>query len=101
VPRVISVTDGVNLLSTFSIESRCVKVQLEEVDVPSVKELGEILSASIDTDPIDEIEMFRVDPLPRRYELNLAVPATVPAGPHNIMIRLGARQLPPIGIELG
>lgn len=100
-PRVVSVTDGVNLLSTFSIESRCVKVQIEEVDVSSVTELRQILSAKIDTGPITEIEMFRVDPLPRRYELNLVVPASVPAGPHNIMIRLGARQLPPIGIELG
>jgi hypothetical protein len=101
VPRVVSVSDGVNLLSSFSIESRCIKLQIEEVDVPSVRELREILSAKIDADAITEIEMFRVDPLPRRYELNLAVHSNVPAGPHNIMIRLGAHQLPPIGIEIG
>lgn len=99
-PRVVSVSDGVNLLSTFSIDSRCVKVQIEEAAVSSVRDLREILSAKIDSAPVTGIEMFRVDPLPRRYELNLAVPETVSAGAHNIFIRLGERQLPPIGIEL-
>lgn len=93
VPRLMSVSDGVNLRST-RIESGIVKAEIEEV--PSIH----TLSASLDGAPIEQIEAVCADPLASRYEVNFHLPAGVTPGGHVLEIRLGARTLTRTGIEV-
>ena len=94
VPRLVSVCDGVNLLSTHRIESGIVKVTIEEVH--SIANF----TATVDGVPVREIETFRTDPLASRYEVNFRLPDRIKAGAHALEIRLGARTLTKMGIEV-
>jgi hypothetical protein len=94
VPRIMSVADGVNLLSGTRIETGSVKVTLEEV--VAIEEF----SASIDGVKIDGVDTFRTDPLPRRWEVNFRVPEGLAAGTHLLDIRLGRRRFAPVVIEI-
>ncbi len=100
VPRVVGLSDGVNLLSKLNIESRSIKVQLEEAPYDTAKSLLESLSATIDDCPILGIDAFCIDPLPRLFELNLAVPDELAPGAHNLYLTLGKRQIGPLGIQV-
>jgi len=100
VPRLLGVSDGVNLLSELNVASRTIKVNLEQVDVSSAEELLQLVEADLDGEPIPKIDAFAVDPLPRRYELNLAVPGQLEAGLHQLNIRVGNRNFPPVPIEI-
>ncbi len=68
VPRLISVSDGVNLLSTRRIESGTVKATIDEVE-----SIG-AFTATVDGIPVRKIETFRTDPLASRYEVNFLLP---------------------------
>ena len=94
VPRLVSVSDGVNLLSPQRIESRSVKTVLEEVQ--SI----EAFAATVDGEPVCDIETFRTDPLSARWEVNFRLPAAVAPGGHVLDIRLGPRLLTHMGIEV-
>ena len=94
VPRLVSVSDGVNLLSPQRIESRSVKVVLEEVG--SIDEFA----ATVDGMAVVNIETFRTDPLPERWEVNFSLPRAAGPGGHVLEIRLGARLLTRMGIEV-
>ena len=94
VPRLVSVSDGVNLLSTQRIESGTVKATIEEVE-----SIGSF-AATVDGFPVRDAETFRTDPLASRYEVNFRVPRSLKAGGHVLEIRLGARVLTRVGIEV-
>jgi SAM-dependent methyltransferase len=94
VPRLVSVSDGVNLLSTQRIESGILKAIIEEV------ESIDMFSATVDGFPVRDVETFRTDPLASRYEVNFNLPANLSAGEHVLEVRLGARTLTRIGIEV-
>lgn len=93
VPRIVSVSDGVDLLSGARITSGIVKVVAEEV------EAIEQFRAEVDGLEIERAETFRVDPVPMRYEVNLHLPAGLPPGGHLLEMRLGARRLAGVRIE--
>ncbi len=94
VPRLVSVTDGVNLLSRQRIQSRSVKVIIEEAD--SVADFH----ATIDGEPVPDFKTFRTDPLASRYEVNLSLPEDFSRGGHVLRIALGPRLLTETGIEV-
>jgi SAM-dependent methyltransferase len=94
VPRLVSVSDGVNLLSTQRIESRIVKATIDEV-----RSIEDFL-ATVDGVPVSDVETFRTDPLLARYEVNFRVPDSVAPGGHVLEIHLGARTLTKMGIEV-
>ena len=100
VPKLLGVSDGVNLRSELNVASRTIKVNIEEVDVTSVGELLQLIEADLDGKPISKIDAFAVDPLPRRYELNLVVPERLEAGLHQLNLRLGSRNFPAVPIEI-
>ena len=100
VPKLLGVSDGVNLLSELNVASRTIKVNIEEVEVSSVGELLQLIEADLDGKPISKIDAFAVDPLPRRYELNLVVPERLEAGLHQLNLRLGSRNFPAVPIEI-
>ena len=94
VPRLISLTDGIDLLSTTRITSGVVKVTFEELDRPSE------LIAAMDGEPLRILEIFCTDPQPPRFEINLEVPRSIPNGPRLLRMRIGQRQFPPVAVDI-
>jgi SAM-dependent methyltransferase len=94
VPRLVSVGDGVNLLSTQRIESGILKATIEEVE-----SIGNF-AATVDGLPVREVETFRTDPLASLYEVNFRLPNGLNPGGHVLEMRLGARTLARMGIEV-
>ena len=94
VPHVLSVTDGINMLSGSRISSSSVKVTIEETDQPDT------FQAAIDGSPVTGIDIFCADPLPPRYEINFDVPAELSAGPHVLSMRMGHRKLGQVTLDI-
>jgi SAM-dependent methyltransferase len=94
VPRLVSVSDGVNLLSTRRIASGTVKATIEEVE--SIANFN----ATVDGLPVREIATFRTDPLASRYEVNFQLPEESAPGAHILQINLGSRTLTQLAIEV-
>ncbi len=94
VPRLVSVTDGIDLLSGTRIVSRSLKVNLEEVATPSQ------LRAVIGGVPLEATDFFRVDPAPPRFEVNFTLPEAIGPGVHQLELSLGARRFAPVAIEV-
>jgi hypothetical protein len=49
---------------------------------------------------LPDAEAFCVDPLARRYELNVTVPRDLPGGAYNFFCSLGKRKFPHVGLHL-
>ena len=94
VPSVASVSDGINLVAGKRIETRMIKVTLEEISRPHE------IEASVDGIPVSDIEFFCVDPRPQKFEVNLRLPDEIGVGPHQLELRMGRRKLAPITIEV-
>jgi len=94
VPRVVALSDGINLMSGARIENRSVKLTMEEMLDPSQFE------AAVDGIAAMNIDAFCTDPIPPRHEINFDLPASITPGPHVIELRLGRRALAPIPIEV-
>jgi hypothetical protein len=94
VPRLNSLTDAINLMSRTRIESGLVKASIEEVD--SI----DGFRATVDGVAAEKFETFRADPLTERWEVNFEIPQAVASGVRTLEIRLGARVLATIGIEV-
>jgi SAM-dependent methyltransferase len=94
VPRIRSVYDGVNLASEGRIETRSVKMVLEEITRPHEIEV------TVDGLPVSGLELFCTDPRPQRFEMNFILPEEIAPGSRNIELRIGRRRLPPIAIEV-
>ena len=92
VPRIVSVTDGVNLVLQNATNTRLLKVQLEEVSSP------DSVTATVDDQPVAHLDILRTDPRTPRYELNLELPRSLSAGPHTLQIHVGPRRLLPANI---
>ena len=94
VPRVSTVTDGINLLSGTRIVTRCVKVIVQEVADASQ------FHATIGGVDAVEVAAFCADPLTQRYEFNFHLPESIPAGTHEVQVQLGRRTFAPLTIEV-
>ncbi len=92
VPRIISITDGVNLVLENATSTGLLKVQLEEVSSP------DSITASVDDLPVPRLGILCTDQRPPRYELNLELPEGLAPGPHKLQIRIGPRRLLPANI---
>jgi ubiquinone/menaquinone biosynthesis C-methylase UbiE len=87
VPRLVSVTDGINLVMTNATNTGLLKVQIEEVNSP------DSIRATVDDQPVAHLEILRTDPRPPRHELNVELPKGLPPGPHELKIHVGPRRL--------
>jgi hypothetical protein len=94
VPHIVSVTDGINLLSPHRIVSRIVKVAMRDVASP------EEFHADVDGLPVTGVDSFCTDATKQTYEFNFHLPAAIASGGHHVRIALGRREFPPIGIEV-
>lgn len=92
--RIRAITDGVHLLSANRIESRTVKMVLENVADPDA------FRATVDGLAVEKVEWCCTDPWPARYELNFVLPDAIWPGMHHIELYERARPLPPIPIEV-
>lgn len=94
VPRLVSVSDGINLCSGTRIETGSVKAILEEIARP------EEIAASVDGKPVLDLESFCTDPGPQKFEVNFKLPEEITAGEHDLVLQLGRRKLAPVRIEV-
>ena len=94
VPRLHSVTDGVNLVAGPRIETRAVKLVLEEIARPHEIEV------SVGGYPVGDLEYFCIDPRPQRFEVNFRLPEQAVPGRHALEVRIGRRKLAPVMLEV-
>lgn len=94
VPRLTSVSDGVNLLSGNLISSRSVKLCFEELAAP------ERLEVRLNGAALPDLDLFCTDPVNQRFEVNFTLPAAVMAGTHDVEVRLGSRVFPAVRINV-
>lgn len=94
VPCIRSVTDGMNLVADKRIETRHVKMILEEVARPHE------IEASVGGLPVGDLEFLCTDPRPQRFEVNFRLPEEIGPGPHELQVRLGRRRLAPVLLEV-
>jgi len=94
VPSVASISDGINLVAGKRIETRMIKVTLEEISRPHE------IEAYVDGQPVNDLEFFCVDPRPQKFEVNLRLPEQIGIGQHQLELRMGHRKLAPITIDV-
>lgn len=87
VPRIVSVTDGINLVLANATNTGLLKVQLEEISWP------DSITATVDGGPVAHLDILRTDPRPPRYELNVELPKGLAAGAHTLQIRVQPHRL--------
>jgi SAM-dependent methyltransferase len=93
VPRIVSVTDSVNLVANNRCTSGVLKVQMEEVDQP------ESVTAGLGGRPMERLNITCIDRRAPRYEFDLEVPPGMAKGLHNLEVRVGHRRMPLISLE--
>jgi SAM-dependent methyltransferase len=94
VPRVVSVTDGVNLLSGSTITSGCIKAVIEELARPDE------LTAQLAGRPMGDTETFCTDPRLPKWEVNFRVPEDVQSGACELELSLSRRKFPPVTLQI-
>ena len=94
VPHVLSVTDGINMMSGLRVTTGCVKVTVEEADHP------DRFSAELSGKPVAGIDIFCADPLPPRYEINFDMPEGTQPGANELRMRLGERSLGSVVLDV-
>ncbi len=95
VPRIRMLTDGVNLVADHRIETRHIKMVIEEIQRPDEIEVF------VDGMRVEGLEYFCTDPRPQRFEVNCRLPDEVAPGTRHLELHIGGRRkLPPIAIEV-
>jgi hypothetical protein len=94
VPRIVSITDAINLVAKHRCLSGVLKVQLEEVSAP------EFVEASLGDHPLQRLEITCIDRRAPRHEFDLRLPEGLPAGRYLLKVRVGRRRLPPVEVEV-
>ncbi|HUA82640.1 MAG TPA: hypothetical protein VMB85_02195, partial [Bryobacteraceae bacterium] len=92
--RIRMITDGVNLVADHRIETRNIKMVLEEIQRP------EEIDILIDGLPVTDLEYFCTDPRPQRFEVNCRLPEAIAPGTRHLELLVGHRKLPPVPIEV-
>jgi SAM-dependent methyltransferase len=94
VPALVSVTDGIDQLSGTRIVTGTVKITVEQMSDPSS------FRAELDGAAVGDLDVFCVDPMPPRYEVNFVVPEDLPAGRRVLRMFVGRRVIGEIGLEV-
>jgi len=93
-PRIMELTDAINLLSGNRIVTGLVKVTMREVARP------EDFRATVSGREAAPPEYFCVDPIVQKFEFNFRLPEGLAAGAHEVRARLGHREFAPMAIEV-
>ena len=93
-PRVLSVTDGINLRSPYRLETRSAKVVIEDVRDP------ESVAFTIAGLPPSFLQYERKDPITSSYDFSFHLAQKTPRGRHLFKVRIDGRELAPIEIDV-
>ena len=94
VPRIVAVTDGINIVERNRSTSGMLKVHIDGMGV------AEQVTAEIGGLPVRDLEIFCTDPLPPRYEVNFRLPSDIASGLHAMKLSIGKRALMPREVEV-
>ncbi len=94
VPRLVSISDGIDLMAGSRLVTGTIKATLEEVLHP------EHLRAWVGQTRIDHLDYFCTDPRLPRWEVNFSVPNGLAPGPSTVRMALGTRELGSFPVEL-
>ncbi|MEO5922486.1 MAG: class I SAM-dependent methyltransferase [Bryobacteraceae bacterium] len=94
VPRIRSVTDGVNLVAGTRIETQMVKVTLEDIAKPYE------IAARVNGQPVQDLEYFCIDPRPQVFEVNFHLPEGLAPGMYPMEVSIGRRKLAPVTLNV-
>ncbi len=93
-PKVISVTDGINILSNFRIEQGGVKVTIEDLEHP------EQVSFLLDGRAVESLQHVSIDPITSTFEFAFHPSPKVKNGDRRLEISISGRALAPIVLQL-
>jgi hypothetical protein len=94
-PRVLSVTDGINLTSKYRMETGGGKVVIEDVARP--REVLLVVAGR----PVEYLQYECKDPITSTYEFAFHLARRTPRGRHQILsVRVDGRELGPIDLEV-
>jgi ubiquinone/menaquinone biosynthesis C-methylase UbiE len=94
VPQIRSVSDAINILAGTRIETRRVKVLIEEVSHPDE------IKATVNGLPVLNLEYVCTDPRPQLVEMNFRLPEELGPGYYPLEIRIGRRKFLPITLQV-
>jgi SAM-dependent methyltransferase len=94
VPRVMSVSDGIDLMSGTRIVTGSLKVTIEEVQDPGR------LRVDVGGHMVEKLDHFCTDPRIPRWEVNFDLPGAVSTGPSRVRIALRERLLGDFPVEV-
>jgi hypothetical protein len=92
VPRLVSLTDGIDLMSGTRIVTGWIKATVEEVKNP------EEVRGWIGERALEGREVFCTDPKVPRWEVNWRLPAGVGEGAWEVRVAIGPRELGKVGV---
>jgi SAM-dependent methyltransferase len=93
-PRVVSVTDGINLTTRFRSETGGAKVIVEELDRP------EEVSFHVSGLPVEDLQFECQDPINSTYEFAFHLAPQIQPGIHPLLVNLSGHDLDLIAIEV-
>jgi hypothetical protein len=93
-PRVLSVTDGINLTSRYRVETGGAKVVIEDVARPT--EVTFTVAGLATEYPQQECK----DPITSTYEFAFHLAHKTPRGRQRLVVRIDGREMEPIGLEI-
>jgi hypothetical protein len=93
-PKVLSVTDGINILSKCRVEKGGVKVTIEDIERP------EEVSFLVDGRPAEYLQYECKDPITFNYEFAFHPSPRVKNGERKLEISISGRALPPISLQI-
>jgi SAM-dependent methyltransferase len=93
-PKLIYITDAVNLTSHNRAETGALKVTLEEIEHPNQ------IKFSISARPAQDISIEVCDPITSRYAFFFKLPANTPGGRHPLEIKIGTSKLQTIEVQV-
>jgi SAM-dependent methyltransferase len=93
-PKVLSVTDGINILSKFRVEKGGVKVTIEDIEHP------EEVSFLVDGRAAEYLQYECKDPITFTYEFAFHPSPKVKNGERRLDISISGRALPPVSLQV-
>lgn len=93
-PRVVIVTDRVNLLARNRSENDGFQVSIVDVEDPAA------VSIAIGAERAEVMAVVCEDPIGCTYAFGFPVPPGMPRGANTLTIRVGDRELEPVAVEI-
>ncbi|MGD0500913.1 MAG: class I SAM-dependent methyltransferase [Bryobacteraceae bacterium] len=93
-PRIVSVSDGLNIASKYRIEMGGVKVTVEDVERP------EDVLFTVDGRPAEYLQFERKDPITSTFEFAFHLSRHTRLGTRTLAVRASGLDLTPVSIEI-